>query len=262
MFVTGFCLLFLMAGFGLAGQDLPPVSAASDYAHLSRAVMPPRLVHSVDPGYTQQAVDARIEGTVVLEAVVGLDGRVMNASVLVPLPAGLAEKALAAVKQWRYTPASMDTVDIPVLTPIDVVFRLPYQKDRPPARPMPSDLGQAAFMGDAKAELTLGDRYEQEHHLTEAKRNFRLCAAAGDAVCQYRLGRLMVTGPDLNPNDFAQGVTWLEIARDHGNKQAAELYATEWAKLSSIQQDWVKQLRPHLERSPYSRVAKGLKSVP
>lgn len=240
-------VMVLIAGFA-AGQELPPVSAASDYAHLSHSVTPPRMVHSADPEYTQQAVDGRIEGTVVLEAVVGVDGRVSNASVLVPLPAGLDEKALAAVKHWRYVPATMDTVDIPVLTPIDVVFRLPYQKTRTAVRPMPSDLEQAAYMGDVKADLTLGDRWERAHKLTEAKRNFRLCAAAGDASCEYRLGRLMVTGPDTNPNDFAQGVTWLEIARDRGDKQAAVLYEAAWAKLSTIQQDWVRQLKPHLER--------------
>lgn len=251
-------LMFLMA----AGQALPPVSAASDYAHLSKSVTPPRLVHSVDPQYTKQADEAQIEGTVVLNAIIGLDGRVTNASVLIPLPAGLDEKALEAVKLWRYVPASMDGEDVPVLTPIDVVFRLPYQKNRPPAPPLPANLEQAAFMGDPAADFKLGDKYERARNFDEARRYFRLCAAIGNPSCQYRLGRLMVSGPGINPNDFAQGVTWLEIARDHGDKQAAELCQTAAAKLSTIQQDWVAQLRPHLERSPYSRVAKGLKSVP
>ena len=108
----------------------------------------------------------------------------------------------------------------------------------------------------------MGDRCERERNFSEAKQYFRLCAAVGNASCEYRLGKLMVSGPGLNPNEFAQGVAWLEIAKDRGDKQAAVLCETEAAKLSSVQQDWVAQLKPHLERNPYSRVAKGLKSVP
>jgi TonB family protein len=240
----------LVGGFS-ARQGLPPVSAATDYAHLSKSVTQPRLVHSVDPEYTADAVAWRVEGTVVLEAVVGLNGRVTNASVLVPLPAGLSEKALEAVKRWQYVPASMDTVDIPVLTPIDVVFRLPYAKNPAAPRPMPSDIQQAAYLGDVSADVKIGDRCEREHNFSEAKRYFRLCAAVGNANCEYRLGKLMVSGPDVNPNDFAQGVAWLEIAKDRRDKQASVLCDTEAAKLSSIQQDWVAQLKPRLERSPY-----------
>ena len=240
----------LLAAFFLfaSAQSLPPISAASDYAHLTSSIIAPRLIHATDPEYTKLALDEQIQGSVVLQAVIGVDGRVTNASVLSPLPAGLDEKALEAVKNWRYVAGVMDTVDIPVLTTIDVVFRLPYDPKRlPPHLPAASSLEQSARRGDDTAELKLADQYESQRNFDDAKVYFRLCAADRNATCEFRLGNLLVTGPDINPNDFAQGVAWLELARDHGNPQAAALLPAAAAKLSSIQRDWVVQVKPHLE---------------
>ena len=222
-----------------AGGQLPPVTAATDYAHLNPSMTPPLLVHSIDPAYTQEALKAQIQGTVVLQTVIGVNGQITHASVLSPLPGGLDQKALQAVQAWRYQPATMDGVMIPVLSTVDVLFRLPYQPNRAPAGPMPPD-----FLNAAK----LGEQYENQGKTSEARRSFRLCAAAADAYCEYRLGKLLVTGPDVNPNDFTQGVAWLELSKAHGNESAAKLQAIAAAKLSSIQLDWVAQVKPHLEQ--------------
>ena len=65
----------------------------------------PRLLHSVEPQDSDPARKARIGGIVILELVIEADGRVSDARVLKPLPMGLDQKAVEAVRQWRYAPA-------------------------------------------------------------------------------------------------------------------------------------------------------------
>jgi TonB family protein len=241
-------LYFLVFAMVNPAQDLPPVSAATDYARMHLGVNPPKLIHSSDPQYTPEALAAGIEGSVVLQAIVDVKGYVAYASVLSPLPAGLDAKALAAVKHWRFSPAVMDNEVIPLLTTIDVVFRLPYNAH--PEKPHPqaaADLERSAFLGNADAQQKIAERSERAGNRTEAQHYFRLCAATGHAVCQFRLGRLLVSGPDVNPDSFAQGVAWLELAKQHGNPDAAWLWEASESKLSSVQLDWVAQLKPHLE---------------
>jgi protein TonB len=224
-------------------QDLPPVSAATDYARMHLGVNPPKLIHSTDPEYTPEALAAGIEGTVVLHAIVDRNGNVAYASVLSPLPGGLDQKALAAVKHWKYSPAVMDNEIIPLLTTIDVVFRLPFGYH--PSKRLAAEA--SAEMGNAAAQEKMGDQMERAGNRQEARRYFRLCAATAHAACEYRLGRLLVSGPDVNPDGFAQGVAWLELAKEHGDQEAARLWESSEAKLSSVQLEWVAQLKPHLE---------------
>ena len=65
----------------------------------------PRLVKSVEPEYTPEAREKGIQGLVVLELIIERDGRVSGGKVLKPLPYGLSQKAIDAVRHWRYTPA-------------------------------------------------------------------------------------------------------------------------------------------------------------
>jgi TonB family protein len=89
------------------------------------AVMP-ALVHSVAPEYTPEARRARIQGVVILDVIVEKDGTVSAASVLKPLPFGLTEQAVAAVKQWRYAPGK-DARGTPMRSIVNVriAFSLP-----------------------------------------------------------------------------------------------------------------------------------------
>jgi len=246
MLVLCFCF-FAMVN---PAQALPPVSAATDYARMHVGVAPPTLIRATDPDYTPEALAAGIEGTVVLRAILDVKGNVAYASVLSPLPAGLGEKALEAVKHWRYSPAVMDNEIIPLLTTIDVVFRLPYNWHAQKTEAKPS-LEQAAYLGDAAAQAKMAERFEREGNRNEAKRYFRLCAASAHPACEWRLGGLLVSGPDVTPDGFAEGVAWLELAKEHGDPEAARLWADSEAKLSSVQLDWVAQLKPHLELKNY-----------
>jgi protein TonB len=63
----------------------------------------PALIERVEPEYPPVAVLARVQGIVVLEAVVDVQGRVEDVRVLGSIPL-LDRAAIDAVRQWRYSP--------------------------------------------------------------------------------------------------------------------------------------------------------------
>jgi protein TonB len=81
------------------------------------------LIHDVTPQYPPQAGRARIEGTVVLLAVIGTDGSVKDVRIESGLPI-LAQAAMDAVKQWRYKPYMVDGEPVEVDSRITINFTL------------------------------------------------------------------------------------------------------------------------------------------
>jgi protein TonB len=77
----------------------------------------------VTPEYPEIARRARIDGTVILEAVLDVTGRVDRVRVLRSVPL-LDDSAVKAVSQWRYTPTELNGVPVPVLMTITVQFSL------------------------------------------------------------------------------------------------------------------------------------------
>jgi TonB family protein len=84
----------------------------------------PRKVKHVNPIYPAAAREKKITGVVVLEARVGGDGRVVDASVLRSIPE-LDQAALDAVKQWEFTPTLVNGVPTPVTMTTTIQFSLP-----------------------------------------------------------------------------------------------------------------------------------------
>jgi protein TonB len=70
----------------------------------------PGLIKKVEPIYPPLAKVARIEGTVVLDAVILKDGSVDEITVLESANSMLEKSAIDALKQWRFTPGSQDVV--------------------------------------------------------------------------------------------------------------------------------------------------------
>ena len=81
------------------------------------------LVHQVQPVYPLLARQARIQGSVVLRAVIDRDGNIKNLQVLSGHPM-LVEAAMDAVRQWRYRPYVLNEQPIEVETQITVNFTL------------------------------------------------------------------------------------------------------------------------------------------
>jgi protein TonB len=83
-----------------------------------------RLIHSVNPIYPAAARKAHVEGTVVLKAVIGENGRIEGVRV-VEGDATLAVAAKTAVKQWRYRPYTRNGKTLPFQTIVLVEFQRP-----------------------------------------------------------------------------------------------------------------------------------------
>lgn len=83
----------------------------------------PRKIRNVPPTYPEVALNARVEGYVILEALVGKDGRVQDVKVLKPHPLFEAA-AIEAVRQWQYEPSTLNGVPIAVLMNVTVQFNL------------------------------------------------------------------------------------------------------------------------------------------
>jgi TonB family protein len=82
----------------------------------------PRIIFSPDPEYSQEALDAHVNGIVALSIVVGSDGKPRDIKVTRSLGHGLDEKALEAVREWRFQPASRDGKPVAVLIMVEVQF--------------------------------------------------------------------------------------------------------------------------------------------
>lgn len=84
----------------------------------------PRAISTPDPNYSPEASKAKLEGTVVLWVIVGPDGCAHNIRVQRSLGKGLDEKAIEAVRQWKFRPATKNGVPVAVQVNIEINFRL------------------------------------------------------------------------------------------------------------------------------------------
>jgi TonB family protein len=87
-------------------------------------ISPPSLIFKVEPQYTEAARDAKLMGTVHLTVRIEKDGSPQNITVVEGLPMGLDEKAVEAIKQWKFKPGMKDGRPVRVLANIEVNFRL------------------------------------------------------------------------------------------------------------------------------------------
>jgi protein TonB len=87
-----------------------------------RIKVPAKVLH-VPPVYPAIAQQARVEGVVIIEAIIGTDGRVKEARVLKSQPL-LDGAALAAVRQWVFSPTLLNGVPVPVIMTVTVNFTL------------------------------------------------------------------------------------------------------------------------------------------
>jgi len=87
-------------------------------------VSAPKAVFTPDPEYSEEARKAKFQGVVVLWVVIGPDGHTHEVRVARPLGMGLDEKAMEAVRTWRFEPARMGGQAVAVAMNVEVSFRL------------------------------------------------------------------------------------------------------------------------------------------
>ncbi|MGD8440188.1 MAG: TonB family protein [Holophagae bacterium] len=84
----------------------------------------PEKLSGPNPVYPEAARRARIQGVVVLECTIGKTGDVQEVKVLRPLPLGLTEAAIDAVKKWKFKPSTLNGKPVEVLYILTVRFNL------------------------------------------------------------------------------------------------------------------------------------------
>jgi periplasmic protein TonB len=87
-------------------------------------VSAPRPIYDPDPEYSEEARQAKYQGTVLLWVIVGPDGRPHDIRVQRSLGMGLDEKAIEAVRQWKFEPSMKDGHPVAVQVNVEVSFRL------------------------------------------------------------------------------------------------------------------------------------------
>jgi protein TonB len=87
-------------------------------------VSAPRALFTPDPEYSEEARKAKYQGTVVLWLIVDQSGRPQNVKVARTLGMGLDQKAIEAVRNWKFEPAMKDGHPVAVQINVEVNFRL------------------------------------------------------------------------------------------------------------------------------------------
>lgn len=96
-----------------------------EFAPAEQRVKGPACIYCPDPYYSSEAHKKKVEGTVLLSAVINTDGSATQIIVVKRLSSGLDEQAIEDLKSWRFRPAMYaDGRPIPVYCPIEITFRL------------------------------------------------------------------------------------------------------------------------------------------
>lgn len=141
------CLLLAFAVFGMPSgfaqqANVPAATVASAPSQNANAdsqtkaiekdgiyevggpVKPPKIINSLDPKYTKQAKRARLEGACILLSTINRQGVVENIQVLKRLGIGLDENAIAAARNFRFQPATLNDQPVPVHMEIKFFFSI------------------------------------------------------------------------------------------------------------------------------------------
>jgi TonB family protein len=105
------------------GDGKAGIAAAAGTYRVGHGIAPPQKIKHVAPIYPAGALSSRALGTVLIEAVVGVDGKVHDATVVHSIPS-LDQAALDAVRQWEFVPSRINGVAVAVIITVLVQFSI------------------------------------------------------------------------------------------------------------------------------------------
>ncbi len=110
-------------GGGVLDGTLSSRAPSPGPMRLADGIERPRKIKDVKPVYPQAALSDKARGTVIIEATIGIDGKVQDTRVLHSVPL-LDQAALDAVRQWEYAPSLLNGVPVAVIMTIVVNFAI------------------------------------------------------------------------------------------------------------------------------------------
>ena len=105
-------------------SDLLDFDLPGEQVYKASKALVPRSTYVPNPSFTNEARQAKFNGTMVLRVVVSEEGKVIHLQVLKGLPSDLNQQALNTVRTWKFQPAMMGGQPVSVLVPIEVSFSL------------------------------------------------------------------------------------------------------------------------------------------
>ena len=122
-------LIFLLASLPKPTQNdsslgAPPVLQVCGGQHPTPCATTPHVIFQPGPEYSEEARKKGLQGTVVLELMIGPDGTVQQVTVLQPLGMGLDEESVKTAKMWRFEPGTSDGKPVAVKIKAEMTFNL------------------------------------------------------------------------------------------------------------------------------------------
>jgi TonB family protein len=227
--------LLSFAAFASAQAESAQTNAASTPAHI-------QLLQRVPPTYPPVARQARIQGPVVLDVVIGTDGSVSSATVVSGHPL-LVQSALDAVKQWKYEPYVLDGRAVEVRTQITVQFALQTNGEPNTAERAAQSEGNYVDMSEVTQRSKTGCPISHNP------------AMQGDAICTSKQEAIAYCAQQMNKPDFldhpAHGyfVRWTNNPYDHNDAWCDYLLSKDADVPPDIRAKMNEILKPVIERA-------------
>ena len=182
---------------------------------MGRDVKAPQPTYEPNPEYSEQARKAGYEGLCALALVVDADGMPQNIKLTRALGMGLDEMALAAVRQWRFTPSTKDGTPVAVQINVEVRFNLGRSANK-------KTLFEKANAGDAKAQFEISQILLSDPYLAkDDSKGFAFleeAAKQGLPPAQFAMGEYFSS----HRNDLVTAYVWYALAQKSRYKQSAE----------------------------------------
>jgi TonB family protein len=182
-------------------------------------VSAPRATYTREPEFSELARAVGYQGVCTLGLIVGADGKPRNIHVINRIGLGLDEKAIEAVRSWRFSPALKNGQPVAVQIAVEVDFHLYGNPNGKFA-----NLSVKARDGDAEAQLGLADLFLKSRGSREDEQlglsYLEKAASQGLPRAQFLMGEHIARmGASA---DYPKAYMWLTLAQRGGEKHSAK----------------------------------------
>jgi TonB family protein len=179
---------------------------------------PARAIYSPGVEYTEEAKEAKLEGFCVVTLSIGIDGKPSNVVVTRKLGMGLDEKAVEAVRRWKFEPGRR--YGRPVIT--HLTLKLEFKLFGGNTQKF-FDLSEKAKAGDAAAEFDLATAFFEGREIAKDESQgmalLERAARSGLPQAQFQMGE-RTYGDGNNAENYVGSYLWYALAQRGGVTQA------------------------------------------